>query len=293
MEVGLIGTLYMEDIMTNTDFLTSYRANGYVYPINVLEQNDVSEILSELEIAKAKFSDDKKKLDAINSFPHYLLPAFNGLISNPKIIEQVTQILGNNLVVWGASLFSKGPKTKNVVSWHQDLTYWDLDDAEEVTCWVALTPVSKSNGCMRFIPGSHKQKIVPHNDTFDENNMLTRGQEIAVEVDEADAVNIEINPGQASLHHGHLFHASGPNESSIPRIGFAIRYIKTSMRQLSGERPSVFLANGKDEFNYFDKAFAPTGHLTDKEFHQCFEEQNKRRRMLFKGVDANKGKRYQ
>ena len=129
------------------------------------------------------------------------------------------------MVVWGASLFSKGPKTKNVVSWHQDLTYWDLDDAEEVTCWVALTPVSKLNGCMRFIPGSHKQKIVPHNDTFDKNNMLTRGQEIAVEVDEADAVNIEINPGQASLHHGHLFHASGPNESSIPRIGFAIRYL--------------------------------------------------------------------
>ena len=102
--------------MSSTNFLTSYRANGYFSPINVLEQNDVSEILSELEISRAKFLDDKKKLDAINSFPHYLLPAFNGLIRNSKIIEQVTQILGNNLVVWGASLFSKGPKTKNVVS---------------------------------------------------------------------------------------------------------------------------------------------------------------------------------
>ena len=83
----------MENVMSNTNFLTSYRANGYFSPINVLEQNDVSEILSELEIAKAKFSDDKKKLDAINSFPHYLLPAFNGLISNPKIIEKVAKIL--------------------------------------------------------------------------------------------------------------------------------------------------------------------------------------------------------
>ena len=80
IEVGLIGTLYMEDIMANTDFLASYRANGYVSPINVLEQNDVSEILSELEIAKTKFSDNKKKLDAINSFPHYLLPVWKKIM---------------------------------------------------------------------------------------------------------------------------------------------------------------------------------------------------------------------
>ena len=143
---------------------------------------------------------------------------------------------------------------------------------------------------MRFIPGSHKKKIVPHNDTFDKNNMLTRGQECG-KVDEDDAVNIEMIG--ASIFTSRAFISCLLNESNIPRVGFAIRYIKTSMRQLSGERPSVFLANGKDEFNYFDKAFAPSGHLTDKEFHQCFEEQNKKRRMLFKGVDANKGKRYQ
>ena len=141
----------------------------------------------------------------------------------------------------GVSLFIKEPHSKKIVSWHQDLTYWDLDNSEETTCWVALTPVSEANGCMKFIPGSQKQRILPHTDTFAEDNMLSRGQEIAVKVDEDDAVNVELAPGQASLHHGHLFHASGPNVSGIPRVAVAIRYIKTSMKQSSGERPSSSL----------------------------------------------------
>jgi ectoine hydroxylase-related dioxygenase (phytanoyl-CoA dioxygenase family) len=192
----------------------------------------------------------------------------------------------------GVSLFTKEPHSKKIVSWHQDLTYWDLDNSEETTCWVALTPVSEANGCMKFIPGSQKQRILPHTDTFAEDNMLSRGQEIAVEVDEDDAVNVELAPGQASLHHGHLFHASGPNVSDIPRVAVAIRYIKTSMKQSSGERPVVVLASGTDEFGYFDEARPPSGRLADEEFEYCYEDMRTKRKMLFKGVDEDKGQRY-
>ena len=88
-----------------------------------------------------------------------------------------------------------------------------------MTAWVALSPATIESGCMRFVAGSHKQPIVPHFDTHAEQNLLTRGQEIEVEVEEADATDVVLRPGQVSLHHGHLFHASNPNDSDDRRIG--------------------------------------------------------------------------
>ena len=120
------------------------------------------------------------------------------------------------------------------MTWHQDLTYWGLDDMDEVTAWVALSPSTTESGCMRFVPGSHKRSLVEHVDTFADDNLLTRGQEIAVDVDESAAADVELRPGQASLHHGHLFHSSGPNTTPDRRIGAAIRYITPSMQQRGG-----------------------------------------------------------
>ena len=89
------------------------------------------------------------------------------------------------------------------MSWHQDLTYRGMGETDhEVTAWVALSPATEASGCMRFVPGSHRQSIVEHTDTFAGDNLLSRGQEIAVEVDENDAVAAVLRPGQMSLHHG-------------------------------------------------------------------------------------------
>ena len=279
--------------MRESTTTSDYKKAGFISPIEVLSNAEVETLLKSLKDGQDRVDGDEKKLSALNSYPHFLLPHFNELISHQNIVQQAKKILGENLIVWGVSLFIKEAHSQKIVSWHQDLTHWDLDDAEEVTCWVALSKVTKENGCMRFVPGSHMQKIVPHNDTFDENNMLSRGQEIAVEVNEADAVHIELKPGQASFHHGHLFHASGPNTSDVKRVGVAIRYIKTSMRQASGERPAVYLASGRDDFGYFENAASPSGLLTDEEFNQCFEENRKKQRMLFQGTSASKGSRYQ
>ena len=68
---------------------------------------------------------------------------------------------------------------------------------EETTGWVALSPSTVASGCMRFVPGSHRRRIVPHVDTFAADNLLSRGQEIAVDVDEEDGVAVELQPGQA------------------------------------------------------------------------------------------------
>ena len=104
---------------------------------------------------------------------------------------------------------------------------------------------------MRVVPGTHHAQVA-HNDTADERNLLSRGQEIAVEVKEADAVDVVLQPGEMSLHHVLIVHGSKPNTASDARIGYAIRYIPTHLRQLAPLRDSATLVRGEDRHGHFD-----------------------------------------
>lgn len=208
------------------------------------------------------------------------------------MLDAVRPILGEDLLVWSSALFIKEPNSTHIASWHQDLTYWGLDDAEEVTAWVALSASNEESGCMRFVPCSHKKRLVPHVDTFSDNNLLSRGQEIAVDVDEGDGVSVVLEPGQASLHHGHLFHSSGPNRTSDRRIGAVVRFIKPSMKQSSGDKTLVTLASGEDRHGNFKVVGAPRGRLMDEDLALCRADAEIRRKVLYEGVDVSEGKRY-
>ena len=105
---------------------------------------------------------------------------------------------------------------------------------------------------MRVVPGTHKERVVEHNDTHAADNLLSRGQEIAVEVDEKAAVDIVLEPGEMSLHHVKIFHSSRPNNSDDRRIGFAVRYIPPSLRQEAGEADSALLVRGEDRHGHFE-----------------------------------------
>ena len=161
-------------------------------------------------------------------------------------------ILGPNVLCWASGFFWKPAKDPAFISWHQDSTYWGLSHADICTAWIALTPSTAESGCMQVVPGTHHREQVAHRDTFADNNLLSRGQEIAVEVDPADVVDVELQPGEMSLHHVRLFHGSEPNRSDEPRIGFAVRYIPTYIRQTAGARDSATLVRGVDDFGHFD-----------------------------------------
>ena len=111
---------------------------------------------------------------------------------------------------------------------------------------------------MRFVAGSHTQ-TVGHVDTDDENNMLSRNQEVAVEVDEADATEVVLDAGAFSLHHGNLFHASHPNRSADRRIGLALRYITPEMRQPDASKDYAMLICGEDPGGNFEIVNPPRG----------------------------------
>ena len=270
----------------------NYEETGFLFPIDAVGADEINIIRKDFELAEAELSDDPKRLSLLRSYPANLLPSFDRLIRNENLIAAASTILGPDLMVWSSGMFIKEANSPKIVTWHQDLTYWGLDDEEETTCWVALSKANEASGCMKFIPGSHKEKIVPHLDTFDDNNLLSRGQEISVEVDEKKSVIIELEAGQASMHHGHLFHASGPNKTNDRRIGCAIRYIKPSMKQLTGDLSLVTLVSGVDNYGHFTISDRPKGRLNNQDFELCSRDAEIKRKVLYSGVDSTKGKRY-
>ena len=257
-----------------------YSEQGFYCPVDAISEAEAQELRLDYEKAERELRGDNDRLALLKAYPNRLLPSFDALTRNKFLVNAAKEILGENILVWSAALFIKEAESKKIVSWHQDLTYWQLNDIKEVTCWFAVSSARKKAGCMKFIAGSHKNRIVPHNDTFDENNMLSRGQEIAVEVDENQAVYAELDPGQASFHHGLLFHSSGPNLTNDRRIGSAIRYISASMKQNTGDRPLVTQVSGDEDFGNFNILPPPKGRLLEEEFELCQQDNELKKRLL-------------
>ena len=257
-----------------------YSENGFFCPLKAITEAEAKELRKDYEAAEEDLQGDLERLALLKAYPNRLLPSFDSLTRNKTLVDAAKEILGENILVWSAALFIKEAQSSQIVSWHQDLTYWRLNDIKEVTSWFAVSSAQKEAGCMKFIPGSHKNRIIPHIDTFDKNNMLSRGQEISVEVDEEQAVYAELNAGQASFHHGLLFHGSGPNMTKDRRIGSAIRFISASMKQETGDRPMVTQVSGYSDFGNFKILPPPKGRLLEEEFELCRLDNELKKKLL-------------
>ena len=227
--------------------MDAFARNGYHFPVRALSADEALAYRRRLEQSEAMLGGPMR--GALRSKPHLLFTWANELIRHPAILDAVEDILGPNLLVWSSSFFIKEANDPSYVSWHQDSTYWGLSHPDVVTAWIALSVSVVENGCMRVIPGTHLKDQLPHKDTFAENNLLTRGQEVVVEVNEADAVDVELQPGEFSLHHVRLVHGSDPNHADYRRIGYAIRYIPTYVRQTEGPRDCATLVRGVDNYH--------------------------------------------
>ncbi len=227
-----------------------YAKDGILFPVRVMDETEASDLRRRVEaLAEAEGG---KLSRATNQKPHLLLPWLADLVRHPRVLDPVESLLGPNILCWASGFFWKPASDPAFISWHQDSTYWGLSHADIVTAWIALTPSTPESGCMQVVPGTHHKEQVAHKDTFAENNLLSRGQEIAVEVDPKDVVDVVLQPGEMSLHHVRLFHGSEPNRSAEPRIGFAVRYIPTYIRQTAGQRDSATLVRGFDDYGHFD-----------------------------------------
>ena len=263
--------------------IEQFRRDGCVFPIRVMSESDALEIRRRLEQFEAETGGPLK--GALRHKSHLLFTWLADLVRNSNMVDAVEDLFGTNLLCWTTNFFIKEASNPAFVSWHQDSTYWGLDKPDVVTAWVALTPSNKENGAMEFIPGTHTTDQIPHRDTFAKDNLLTRGQEVAVEVDQSKAVRIDLEPGEISLHHVRLVHGSPPNPSNDRRIGFAIRYIPTTVKQLEGN-DSATLVRGVDTYHHFELEPKPERDM-DPEFvalHQKIAERNAQ--ILYRGTSV-------
>lgn len=191
-----------------------------------------------MECAEAAFGDLHYQAKV-----HTILRSPLELATHPRILEAVTALIGPNVLLWNAACIVKEPDSTNHVSWCQDLAYWGLDGDDQVSMWLALSPANEVSGCMRMVPGSHREGRRGHRPTADASNVLYQGQ---------TAVACALRPGEAFFHHGWTLHASTPNRSNDRRIGFNAQYIATRMRQTQHSRDTALLVHGVDTFHHFD-----------------------------------------
>jgi len=242
--------------------LDHYKNNGYVSPVDALSSLEAKEMRDEIEKIEKNWPG---ALEGINrNYVHLISPIFNKVCLNKNILDAVESIIGKNILICGTTLFIKNPNEKGFVSYHQDAKYIGLEPHNWVTVWLAVTDANEQNGCMRMLPGSHKENLKSHEQNFDENNLLTRGQTIKdVPLNKTDPIILKA--GQVSLHHPKIIHGSGLNQSNDRRIGFVIQsYIGTDVNQVIGKM-YVQKARGEDKYNFHEYSKIPLELMGKKE----------------------------
>ena len=230
--------------------IAGYREDGFVSPIRVMPA-----VSADLHL-KALASHEKARGYRITREerrkPHLLYTSLDEIAHLPAVLDAVEDVIGPDILMVSSSLFIKEPRTKGYVGWHQDGTYWTLSPMTVATAWVALSPSHRGNGCVRMAAGTHRGDSLAHVETGDENNVLSKRQNIFEGINDEQVADIVLEPGEMSLHDFKLAHCSAPNPSDQRRVGFAIRYIPPHLCQTGGPAMSACLARGVDRFGHFE-----------------------------------------
>jgi Phytanoyl-CoA dioxygenase (PhyH) len=153
---------------------------------------------------------------------------FLELAMYPPLIDMVSQVIGPDVALWGCQIFCKPAEDGYATPWHQDGQYWPMRPLATCTVWIALEPSLKSNGCLRVIPGSHTHKVL-HPHLHEDRAELTLNQSVNSDCfDPSQAQDLELQPGQMSLHDVFMIHGANANTSDMRRTGVAIRYMPTT-----------------------------------------------------------------
>ena len=265
--------------------LKQYKDEGFVSPINVFSKEKAKEIRDEIELIEKEIPEELEKSGRYNA--HLISPLLDEVTHDPKILDAVQSLIGEDILVCGTTLFIKNPNEKDFVSYHQDAKYIGLEPHNWVTAWVAITDSNEHNGCMRMWSGSHKDNLKEHDQKFNQGNLLTRGQTVQ-NVPKEKITPLVLTAGQMSLHHPTTVHGSDINKSDDRRIGFVIQsYIGANVKQVLGKN-SVQIARGKDDFNFHQK-IRRNKSLMDKDDLELKKQENDYLQEIFYNGSSKKG----
>lgn len=222
-----------------------YDADGYISGVPIISGNEAAEHRRAMEKVEDRIGSLHYRSKA-----HTFLTSPLHLATHSTALDIVESMIGPDVLFYNVTYIIKEPNSASHVSWHQDLTYWGLSHDDQVSMGLALSLADAESGCMRMLPGSHKQGVVGHETTADDNNALLQGQTVR-DVDESGAVLCPLRPGEASFHHGWTLHASMPNHRTDCRIGLNVQYVAAHVRQTKHDIDTSMLVRGTDRYNQF------------------------------------------
>ena len=211
--------------------IANYHANGYVIPQYRLEPEFVKELQDALNTLIAKNPGVRPEklvsahIEGRNDEGVTGSQKFLQLAMHPPIIDLVEQLIGPDIILWGCHVFCKPASEGYETPWHQDGHYWPIRPLANCTVWVALEPSTQENGCLRVIPGSHTAKQL-YEHLHEDRNDLTLNQRMAEGTfDESQAADLELQPGEMSMHDIYMIHGAKANTSQQRRTGVALRFM--------------------------------------------------------------------
>ena len=243
--------------LLSEDQLRQFREDGYTLPFRAMSAAAALDCRRRIEAYETAVGHDANRTLKIKG--HLAFPWLVELGRDPTVLDAVEDVIGPDILLFGASIFAKDAHDPRYVSWHQDSAYFGLSPHEEVTAWIGFTASRVETGCLRVLSKSHLGPDLHHVETRAKDNMLARGQTIEG-IDESRAVALELEAGQFSLHHERTAHSSHPNRGADRRIGFAFFYIPTHVRSTLGRRTAL-LVRGEDRYGHWDPEILPRPDL--------------------------------
>ena len=237
------------------EHIEQFREDGYICPVPIFPKEEARELRDKLEAFEA--TQGGKLEPPQRNKSHLLFKWVDDIIRDARVLDPIEQLIGPNILCWNTLFWVKEAGSQSFVSWHQDSRYWGLNSEKVVSGWLALSPATPESDCMRVMPGTHKGDMLGHVDRYDENNLLTRGQEIAEAMDEKKAAYMPLEVGQMSLHNYRLAHSSGVNTSNDRRIGLSLHFMPPEAAQIVGEWDSAALVRGEDHYGHFERTPVP------------------------------------
>jgi non-heme Fe2+,alpha-ketoglutarate-dependent halogenase len=227
----------------------SYNKNGFIRPIDIYSTDEITSIRQYFDRLLEKTLREGGNSYSIST-AHMKYGRVFDILTNPRIIDHVSDLLGDDVIAWGSHFFCKMPGDGRAVAWHQDASYWPLTPSHAVTVWLAIDDADTDNGCMMFIAGSHHSGHLTYKKSSpEEHNVLDQTVENAESFGTGVVVD-DLKAGQASIHNDLLLHGSSANMSTRRRCGLTLRYAAAHVRAGMQWNEKGVIVRGSD----------PTGH---------------------------------
>ena len=259
--------------------VSDFYALGYHRATRVMSEQQATQYRASFESFETRYPKDVIKLD---QKAQMLCPWIDEMVRLPALLDPLEDLLGPDILCWGTSLRLKEADGKTFAGWHQDTAYADVRPIV-IICALALSCCTKDSGCIRVLPESHKWALLPHRENIGTDSLLTREQTIESALDESQAVDLELAPGEVAFFNNAICHSSGPNRSDDRRILFLIEMVPTMAYQES-PRESATLVRGNDKFHHFDIDERPDAEMSPKALKAWRDRVEVQAEVLFRGA---------